>query len=627
MEHSLEPPKIREFPAWAALLAGLVPLLVYVLSAANASYWLDSAEFGAAAVDLDIPHPPGHPLAQLWARLFCYVPVGSLPYRVALAQAVAAAIGCSALQLAFARTFKACGLLDVLPRALSALFATWLVAFSYGYWFQAIRAEVYALQGMLLCLALERLVYIACSDGERDVRPLYVACFYLGLGLSNHHFMAVLAMPALLHAAWVAHRDQGLRALGTSCICGAVGLINYLYLPLRAATWPPMDLGHPTTWQSFWWVVSAQVYARRIGTGATQPMGERFADLIVLLVEQFSLLPLLLAPLGIYMLARTSSLRPIGFVWGITALISLAGRAWLNPVRSNPDVLGYMLPGFAAYVVLAASAPWALRHLLGSEAARRPLSWLFTAILCGLAALQLVGSWPSTSLANFRATRSFQAARSASLAPHAVVFMTTPESTFLHWEAESMEHVRPDVRMVPAIFINYGNMMGGLLERAPELRESVRALQWEEGALSPPNALLKLARTRPVYVEADGTTSLDLVQNLLPEGLLYRVVTSAPTHAQLLAAAGERTLLLTRMTRELGADLRGSETLRQLLWIYFTDALYFATHQEKQLALDAITRGLELAPKTPQLLTLRRALAQPGRFDLKAFLPAMANAQ
>ena len=46
-------------------LAVLVPLAAYVATLSGAGFWLDAGELTAAAVDLDIAHPPGHPLASL----------------------------------------------------------------------------------------------------------------------------------------------------------------------------------------------------------------------------------------------------------------------------------------------------------------------------------------------------------------------------------------------------------------------------------------------------------------------------------------------------------------------------------------------------------------------------------
>src|SRR5262245_45487285 len=61
-------------------LAVGVPLCAYLLSASGQSYWLDAGEFVAAAVDLDIAHPPGHPLTALWAKPFTWLPLGPIAF-------------------------------------------------------------------------------------------------------------------------------------------------------------------------------------------------------------------------------------------------------------------------------------------------------------------------------------------------------------------------------------------------------------------------------------------------------------------------------------------------------------------------------------------------------------------
>jgi hypothetical protein len=598
----------------------VVPLVAYVITAGAHAYWLDSAEFTAAAIDLDIAHPPGHPVAALWGRAFCALPVGPLPFRVAVAQGVAAAIGAAALQAAFARTLRVFEVRERATRLVLSIALTWLLAFSYGYWFQAVRAEVYALQAMLICLALERLVALADDEPLRDVRPLYAACLWLGLGLANHHFMSVLSMPALLPGTWRATKKHGPRVIGWCLLSGGVGLFAYLYLPLRAGARPPMDLGHPVTLRDFWWVISAQVYARRIGSEATQPMDERFADLAVILAEHFSLLALPLAVLGGYFMARTRALWSVSYVWGVTALIALCGRAWLNPVRNNPDVLGYMLPGFAGYLMLVAGGAlvplWALAHERARTLTQRALAGVFA--LC--AVWQLVRSESSASLRTFQATDRFAQARAQALPSGAVVFLTSPESAFLHWEREAVEHARPDVDMVPTAFVNYGDKARVMLDARPELRPALRDFQ--AGGVLSLGSLDALAKTRPVLVEPDLTASYPLFARLVPAGLLYRLAPAAPDHAALARAARERAQALDELSRRLGAELSGVETRRQLLWLYFVDALYYAQQRELALALASVERGLRLSPKEGDVLRLRRILLEdPSRFALRDFLP------
>jgi Protein of unknown function (DUF2723) len=607
-------------PGWAVWLSGALPCAVYVCSAAGHSYWLDSGEFTAASVDLDIAHPPGHPLTALWGRAFCLLPLGPLAFRVAVGQALAAAIAAAALQVAFARTLRVLGLPASPVRALIALGASWIVAFSYGFWFQAVRAEVYALQAMLICLALERLVALAADRELRDVRPLYAAGFYLGLGLANHHFMSVLALPALAHGLMRALRARGARVLAWTLGAGSVGLTTYAYLPLRAAAEPPMDLGHPLGWREFLWVVSARVYARRIGGEATQPMDERFLDLVVILIEQFSYLGLPLALLGLYLALRRRELRALCAVWGVVALISLCGRAWLNPVRANPDVLGYMLPGFAGFVALALCAALTLLGALPERWQRRGALGLAIAALT-LAAAQLVTTGAQASLASFRATDTFDQLRHAALPADAILLATTPETTFRHWDAEAAARLRGDVIMLPLPFLNYGKSAEVLARRAPLLRGLVGGYRYSErleGAQL--DGLVQAGH--PLLVEADLRVAWPLFPRLLPEGLLYRVLAAAPAPELVQAAARARKDTLAHLVAQLGPELEQTETRRQLLWIYFMDALYYASQRQTSLALEAVRRGLALQPLEQQLLRLREILLEsPERFELRAFVP------
>ncbi|HEX6244678.1 MAG TPA: DUF2723 domain-containing protein [Polyangiales bacterium] len=615
------PPSALELasPRWATWLTGLSALAVYTFSAGGHSFWLDSAEFTVAAVQLDIPHPPGHPVAQLWAQPFTWLPIGPLPFRVAMAQAVAAALGAAALQVAFARTLRVAGVERANLRAPLSLGCVACLMLAYGYWFQAVRAEVYALQSLLISLALERLIALACDQG-RDPRPLYAAAFYLGLGLANHHFMSVLMLPAALLGAWQTLRRHGPRVLAWCAACGGVGLFDYLYLPLRAASEPEMDLGHPVDAAGVWWVVSARVYARRIGSAATQPMDERFADLLVILAEQFTLLSLPLALIGLYAVVRQRRLWSIGYVWGLTALVCLCGRAWLNPVRNNPDVLGYMLPGFAGYLALAVCACLALLQALpgprGFQLGQRALVLLGLALAC----LQLTFTLPEASLAAFRDTDAFDQLRQESLPAGATLFTTTPETAFRHWENRAVERARPDVDMVSTSFVNYGRVSDVLLARRPELSDSVRAFQ-RDGVLKP-EALEGLVTRRPVLVELDLMSAWPLFDRVLPSGLLYRFAEQPPTRAQRLSAGAQRARGLALLEAELGSETT-TETRRQLLWCHYIDAVYYAHHGETELALRSAAHGLRIAPGERELLALRELLrSHPQDFSLQRFVRA-----
>lgn len=609
----------RSTRAYAPWLATLVPFAVYVWTTGAHSYWLDSGEFTAATVYLDIAHPPGHPLNALWSKPFALLPLGPLPFRVALAQGTAASLALGLLAVAYARTLLLVGVRSLLARELFALFGVALLATSHAFWFQAVRQEVYALQALFLCASLERLS-LAARHGADDPRPFYAATLALGFGLGNHHFMSVLGIATLLYELGRLTPKHGLRPWLVGLGLGLLGLVSYVYLPIRASTFPPLDLGHPVTVQNLAWVVSAKVYAKRIGLDAVQPLGERFFDLLVLMVENAGFFALALALMGLYVLLRARRFHALAWLWGVTAFVSLAGRAWLNPVRGNPDVLGYMMPGFAALIALAVVglgfSTQVIAQRLGGERTLR----VTAALALVLGSLRVVDRCETNSLARFHATSSFDELRRRALPYGAVLVLVTPDSIFRHWDGEAVERLRPDISMVPVPFLTYGDAGRVLAQREPDLARLIESYL-RERKLSL-DALRTLAASRPVFVEGDTSETLHLYDYLVPSGLLFRLMTDPPQRAQIAAASAESERIEAELYATVDADLSDRETRAKLLWIHYCEALYHARRGTRRFALSAVRRGLALVPQAHELLALKRALetSTHGPLDIRPFL-------
>jgi hypothetical protein len=379
-----------------------------------------------------------------------------------------------------------------------------------------------------------------------------------------------------------------------------------------------MNLGHPTTLDSLAWVVSARVYAKRIGSEAVQPLGERFADLAVILVDNLGWPTLTLMLLGAYTLARRPETWELGFVWIVTASVSLLGRAWLNPVRANPDVLGYMLPGFAAVIALAACGFTALAQSW-KRLPRSTTALSCLAVAAGAVSLGL--GYTHGSLARFEAPDRFDEVRIRRLPRDACVVLVAPQSVFRHFGADAVEQLRPDVLMVALPFLDYGDSGEQLARKHEELSDLVHGYLREQALLA--SALDGLSMRRRVFLELDTARTLPLISRLLPNGLYYEWLPEPPPHEVRVQAAARREALYTRLYAELGSAAREQETLRQLLWLHYTDALYYAAHGMRAQAATAVQRGLTLAPHTPELLALSRALLQgEGALDIRPFLVA-----
>jgi len=613
-------------------LAVSVPLVCYLWTLGGTSYWLDAGEFNAAAVALGVPHPPGHPLTALLGKLLSLVPLGSLGTRVAFGQALCAALGAGFLYLAVRRSLTLVGRGDGLGESAVALGVSWAVALCHGYWLQAVRSEVYALQSLLLCVAIERLG--ACEldrtrgqasalAGAGQASALAGAGLALGLGLANNHLMAVVALPAVLPVVWGAVAARGPRVLAGALAAGLLGLSAYVYLPLRSLAGAPIDLGSPHTLHNFLWVVGARVYAREMGQGGSEPLDERFADALILLHENLHGAVVLAALGGAYMLLRTPGTRRFGTVlvlWGLGAFVA---RPFVGPVRANPDVLGYLIPAFAC----CAWAAGALVHrLLGMVTALVTLRVVRKALWVAvpLAALaQGPRARGQADLSLFHATQAFDEARLLVLPPRALLVTSLPQSVFRAWELAVVQRARPDVSVLPLPFLRYPGAHAQLARRTPELAGLAQGYL-QSGKLEP-RTLDALARQRPVFVEIDTHLPTYLGARLLPEGVLHRWQSAPYTEAQAALAIMQRRIRLAGLRRRVAADLTDQETARQLLGIHYADAIYYALGGRRDEALDALASARTLYPRDQLLLELGTALEQsaPGQpLDVQPYLVA-----
>lgn len=599
----------------ALWLSGGVPCVAYIMTASAYAFWLDSGEFVAAAVQLDIAHPPGHPLSALYGKLLSFVPLGSLSFRAALGQALATALACVLCCRANAAALRGMRLDRHVTWAF-ALFGAWLSAFTYALWFQAVRPEVYALQTLCVALVYERLMHAVSTEVGRG-RALLSAALALGIALTNHHLIAFLLVPAFLPALAGVMRRRRWDQLGVGCLLGALGLSIYCYLPLRAQRIPPMNLGDPSSWERFFWVVSARVYAHDMGSDAPQPLATRMLDVIGLWYEDLGWLPLMLACLGLYFGLRVAATRAALAVVLLVLASDGFARAWLGPVRGNPDMLGYLAPSYLALGTLATCCLgagawlWKGKHRSSWSRVRRGVIAL---PLCALALIPEAAM--RSSLATFSATDALDDLRVRQLPPRAVVLESSPQTVFRGMELAAVEGARPDVVHVQLPFLRYPNAAAHLLAAQPALAPVVRSYQAHRDQLRDSAPLQMLASTRPVFVELDTRVHPTLYPLLVPRGV-YAQVGRLPPPAQTQEALDA---FCATIERRLGVQQHEIETSRQLLWILYMNAVQLGAVGYTSAARSALARAHELQPSEQRLRALHDALDGHAPLDASAFL-------
>ncbi|MBN1652697.1 MAG: DUF2723 domain-containing protein [Deltaproteobacteria bacterium] len=605
-------------------LAISIPFLCYLATASAYGYWLDSREFIAASIGLGIAHPPGQPLTALVGRIFAMLPIGPLSLRIALASAAMASIASLALFCAIETTLRSMAVERrwvVLPMALGvSLFVTG----SYGWWFQAVRPEVYALQAALTCVILERLVALEAAWPTKDFRPLVTSAFVLGLALANHHLLAILLLPVIAPTLIRAMRSRIWRAYTLAVVALLLGLSVYLYLPLRAAAHPMPNLGEPVSIERFFWVVSAQAFQKNTGSGVPLSLSERHLDVLALLFEDLHIYCIIALP-GLYAMLRTSGVRRLGLIWMVVLCLSVVIRAYLGFVRSNPDAQGYLLPAYAAIGALFAAFFAALvKPQKGVDHApgRGAVAIAAVVVLLGLA--QIYNHASKADLSGFTAIDDVDDLIRREAPAKSVILLHAPQTIFVAWGGEAEDCLRPDVTIVPVPFLTYPGMVDNLIAREPELRDLLRGYLLNGEFLQP--ELESLAAKRPLFVEMDVRVAPSLYQSMVPSGLNYEVIAGGATDADERIAAAAQNEIYKELYERIRTQRFEQNTKNFLLWRHFTDSLYYMGFGDRKSAKKALYLAKTLQATAKPLSEMEELLGnsdEKGPIDVTRFLKLM----
>jgi len=276
----------------AAILAALA-LAVYLRTLAPTVMWYDMGEFATAAYVLGIAHNTGYPLLMLLGKLFAYLPVGDIAYRVNLLSAVCAALTVMVLYWV---------VFELTTRRTAAALAALTLAFTSTLWSNATWATSYDLNAFLTILILWFLL-----RWRRTARAgaLQAAALVFGLSLGNHRLILTVALAAA-YLIWRESR-QG-RWSGRAVTLALLFLAGFsvnLYLPLRAAQQPPVLWADATELNTFLTMVVSG-YAGNFINPFESVGGLRSVLLVLTIfpVYEFTLVGLILAGVGAWRLRR-----------------------------------------------------------------------------------------------------------------------------------------------------------------------------------------------------------------------------------------------------------------------------------------------------------------------------------
>jgi hypothetical protein len=351
---------------------GLLAFAVYVQTLLPSVGWGDIARFQYVARVWGIPHRFGYPLYIALSRLFGYLPVGDLAYRVNLLSAASAALAAVVVYGIVKR------LVDDWVAAASAALS---FAFSRALWGQAVVAEVYALNAFLIGAVV--LILLAWHQTRK------IGLLYLGIGLYalsfGNHMTVVTLIPAVVY--WILVTDyRVLLDLKTVAILAGLmllGALQYLYVIIRAHQQPLLNELGPFSWRGWiHWMTRNRFQGQFFGYTLSDQV-DRLRIYLELLEKQFFRWGYILGWIGAWERLK-ADLKSFFFL----ALVAL-GIYGFGMNYGGVTFRIYLIPSYLIFAVFLGCGLSALRRWLAGLL-RSQRRWLAQPLFAGLAAVIVI---------------------------------------------------------------------------------------------------------------------------------------------------------------------------------------------------------------------------------------------
>jgi len=200
------------------ILIGLISLSVYIRTLAPSLLWGDSAEFQTLSYTLGMTHPSGYMTQIVFGKLFTYLPIGNVAYRVNLMSAVFATI-------AVVNAYLIIRLLG--GERVAGVSASILLMVNEGFWWRALIAESYApAAGMLASVWL---LFLLWRHTEKWYF-LFLAGLVGGLSVGIHSTVVMTSASVLVVMVLTARRLKDWLSAATGAFIGALTTFGFFLL-------------------------------------------------------------------------------------------------------------------------------------------------------------------------------------------------------------------------------------------------------------------------------------------------------------------------------------------------------------------------------------------------------------
>lgn len=592
-------------------MAQLFPLFIffasfsiYLFTALPSVYWRDAPEFQTVGFLLDIAHPAGSPLYSLAAKLFTFVPIGSIAFKITLFSALFGAAISVLVYFIIDALLGELALNENEPpspdlRRWIALFAALVLSFSNALWENSNVTEVYTFQNfftavmIFILLTVLRIRIGSEEHGRKAFRLFSLLAFLFGLSLGAHAIL-VLYLPFLFLAVYfIWLRFTALRRVKTYAVLFfffLIGFSNYLYLPLRSTQDPYYDWGNPQTFRNLMQHASDRKDSSFHFSVQKNVLPSQMRMYSGFYVENFSVLGVGLGAIGLIFLIRKKQ----------KSVLALFAIFFFPPflffIRYWGETSAF-IPNFLIYDILVGVGLWAAARFIQRRAPNDYLKKGYIACIWVLVGAQLVflfsDHFKKNNISDYWTPREVMKTVLNDLPPNAIVFSTL--TWFMLSYLQQCEGYRPDVPILslssflaPDFFskLDQSKFRNIVVPKVPQKRLGSAFLTWN-------------IDIHPIFWETGGEEDLRVDKYLVPNGLLFRLDPNPPEMKEEVVRS-----YLSNLAREINFDHISDNKEERVLFaeVISGTGSYFMRKGIYRAALSHFELASGLLPNDPNYL-------------------------
>ncbi|MFC1727422.1 DUF2723 domain-containing protein [Patescibacteria group bacterium] len=455
----------------------------YTLPPSVTSYG-DSSEMITAAYTFTAAHPPGYPLYTILGKLFTLLPLKTIAWRVHLSSAIFGAL----------TVYFVYQILQKLSKNwLASTLTTTLLAFAHSFWLYNITAEVFSLNNLMATLVIYQAI---CwrekvkSNQPKASRHLFLATFFLALGLSNH-YSVILVAPGLLFVVLITQRKILLKKSLQLALVFLLGLLPYLQIVYSASQTHPPAYGNLPTWKRFFAYVLRLDYGGPVSAGAIISPPQTPPDTFYyfkLLAQQFTPLGFLAIIVGLWLIYKKSLWeKMLPFILYIFAGLFVFLRYLTQIDPQDLHVVGvaerFSLLSFVPFALCLGVSLGIIFKIL--ETKKPILINIFSnprigmIIVLALTSWQIARTWPQVNKNNYWLAHQYGLNILSQVEDNAIIFSTDDLTNSTLDYFIQVEKLKPQVTVISSAFVSNQEYQKELKITYPDLYQTSSQYEYD----------------------------------------------------------------------------------------------------------------------------------------------------